>query len=1238
MAERGDISSSPEGNGSGTPGPALARRLLVAVVVAAAGLSATVAVSSTAAGGAPPRTVDRVESSKPGKAPSIVRELPDQRTATSTTYLTEDGSHVARVFAEPINFRDSDGRFRPIDMGFVDSSTAGYAVRTGANRLIAELPSDASDPVLVKAEGEWARFSLQGAEGRLRQSGKRARYLAALPATDLTFESVPEGLKEALILRDSRAPGRFRYSVDTSSGLRLRESQEGGIEFVDGQRVVFSFEAPFAYDAAEKGHGPADVPAKPRATMRLVKDDPSPNVVEVELDRAWLSDPDRAFPVTLDPTVSYTQDSVKLGGATQDTALSQDTPTTSYSTGQVNDVGFGGLSPAHDHRALLKFDVAGAIPDDSVVFSSTLGMYLERQDTSTPTYLRVREVARDWTNAATWGSYDGTNAWTTPGGDVTSYASAGIQPGIGFNYWKDLHSLAQRWVDRSSPNNGLLVERCCSTANNRYEFTSSEGAQSQWPYLQVWYTQRAGTSRAYSFWQPDGSVTQGNDGDTPGAKSVAPIGVNVATGNLLTRSTDREPDVPESQDVVRWHNSVWWGHSAYGRGASGDGFDVSLWTFPSGNVRFNGPANTPALFVRRADGTFDRATEPDATLTRATDGTGEYTVTMSETGERYVFDDVNNKRAKRYIDGAGNVTTYNMAADAKSVIATDATGRTTTFVRDILPGGGTFLYTKEVRAPEGSWRYGYDVNFNLASVTAPNGQITRYAYQPEAGPGGAVYDKRLTKITATDGSETRFTYTGPWGSRQIASYTTRAPGAATDGPTTRFAYNDGTTTITDPSGRVSTYTWDRRTKRVSRIDVGTAPPTVTPSGPLAAAGGTTLAENDTTTYRLDVNATSAAGVRSIEILVDDEQEDYAEQSCTGCGMARSWTFDPQEFPSGPVTITTIATANNGATQTRRFSVTVGGSTAETAASEELDADETFEIAEPATVLPDPAPGLVNPAAVAAAKANPNPSGPSPQAAQAAGQTTIFDNLRQEGVPPTNRPPDPTGAIGTSRYVQMVNNRIALYDRTNLNVLSGRDLMAFAGAPDVYDPQVVWDPISRRFFYAAAASGGTREGDNYLVFGWSKTASPTNLSVDRPGVTGGQWCALRLRGASRFQDDFPKMAVSRNHIIIGSNVFNSNDPAQNDSTSMFSRLLVTYKPPNGQEACPPPEQRKRRMSRFNNLGVPAASGGTPQAFTPVPVVNSSAASRGGYVLSADPDASRGGIGTRILGYRVVGTLA
>lgn len=558
MAERGDISSSPEGNGSGTPGPALARRLLVAVVVATAGLSVLVAVSSTAAGGPPPRTVDRVESSKPGKAPPIVRELPDQRTATSTTYLTEDGSHVARVFPEPINYRASDGQFRPIDTELVESAGSGYALRTAANRLIAELPADASSPVRVEVGGDWARFSLQGANGGLRHKGKRARYPAALPATDLTYESVPEGLKETLILRDSRAPASFRFAIETSAGLQLRENEAGGIDFLDGRRTVFSFEAPFAYDADEDGHGPADVPAKPRATMRLVSGGADANVVQVDLDRAWLSDPDRAFPVTLDPTVSYIDASAKLGGATQDTALSQDTPTTSYSTAGVNDAGFGGLSPAHDHRALLKFDVAGAVPEDSVVFSSTLGMYLERQDTATLSYLRVREVARNWTNAATWNSYDGTNAWTTPGGDVTSYASAGIQPGIGFNYWKDLHSLAQRWVDRSSPNNGLLVERCCSSANNRYEFTSSEGAQSQWPYLQVWYTQRAGTSRAYSFWQPDGSVTQGNDGDTPGAKSVAPIGVNVATGNLLTRSTDREPDVPESQDVVRWHNSVWW--------------------------------------------------------------------------------------------------------------------------------------------------------------------------------------------------------------------------------------------------------------------------------------------------------------------------------------------------------------------------------------------------------------------------------------------------------------------------------------------------------------------------------------------------------------------------------------------------------------------------------------------------------------------------------------------------------
>jgi hypothetical protein len=59
--------------------------------------------------------------------------------------------------------------------------------------------------------------------------------------------------------------------------------------------------------------------------------------------------------------------------------------------------------------------------------------------------------------------------------------------------------------------------------------------------------------------------------------------------------------------------------------------------------------------------------------------------------------------------------------------------------------------------------------------------------------------------------------------------------------------------------------------------------------------------------------------------------------------------------------------------------------------------------------------------------------PTPRAA-------LFNALNQPGLSAgTGSPPDPTGAIGPSGYIEMVNKQIGLYDRTNLILLTSATL-------------------------------------------------------------------------------------------------------------------------------------------------------------------------------------------------------
>src|SRR5215210_1335874 len=66
------------------------------------------------------------------------------------------------------------------------------------------------------------------------------------------------------------------------------------------------------------------------------------------------------------------------------------------------------------------------------------------------------------------------------------------------------------------------------------------------------------------------------------------------------------------------------------------------------------------------------------------------------------------------------------------------------------------------------------------------------------------------------------------------------------------------------------------------------------------------------------------------------------------------------------------------------------------------------------------------------------------------------------------PSDSTGAIGPTRYIELVNTKYAIYDRSNDAPISEGTLNELAGEPpypkaDVFDPQIIWDPTTKRFY-------------------------------------------------------------------------------------------------------------------------------------------------------------------------------
>ncbi|MBI5001016.1 MAG: tandem-95 repeat protein [Euryarchaeota archaeon] len=151
------------------------------------------------------------------------------------------------------------------------------------------------------------------------------------------------------------------------------------------------------------------------------------------------------------------------------------------------------------YKTLLQFDLS-SIPPGSRVTAATLGLYQSSQLNTAGVTVGVYRLTRSWTegtgtytstgDGATWNTYNGVSAWTTPGGDyaATQYASV-VQTTSGW-YTFDVRQLFDEWTYGTYANFGLALVGVSGSSNNWKEYWSSDYVTGPTfrPYVTITYT------------------------------------------------------------------------------------------------------------------------------------------------------------------------------------------------------------------------------------------------------------------------------------------------------------------------------------------------------------------------------------------------------------------------------------------------------------------------------------------------------------------------------------------------------------------------------------------------------------------------------------------------------------------------------------------------------------------------------------------------------------------------------
>ncbi|WP_446221245.1 PA14 domain-containing protein [Nocardia sp. IBHARD005] len=248
-----------------------------------------------------------------GKAPKPNKSSFDPKTSkesgraeSSIEFTNADGSKTVVLSKDPLSVPDGKGGWAPLDTRLVDKKDSKKAVPARAGTGV-ELAEFANDPALfqVNQNGTPVTIELKGAGKAGRKvSGSTATYANALPNTDVTYEVTADSVKESIVLKTGAAVGDAKWDFTLKTGGLTPKVDGNVVKISDKSGKVVAVLPPIeVWDSAgsEKDKKPS---ARTGGAYGLVRDGENWQL-SVAVDKKWLTDKARKFPITVDPTYTW---------------------------------------------------------------------------------------------------------------------------------------------------------------------------------------------------------------------------------------------------------------------------------------------------------------------------------------------------------------------------------------------------------------------------------------------------------------------------------------------------------------------------------------------------------------------------------------------------------------------------------------------------------------------------------------------------------------------------------------------------------------------------------------------------------------------------------------------------------------------------------------------------------------------------------------------------------------------
>ena len=446
----------------------------------------------------PARAIPPTAQAGPAPAGAVVPagELTGARTPTSKTFATATpGQLVSQAYSGAVNYRGADGVLHDIDPSLVAAAPGRYQTKATAVGVdLAASPNDPNLAVVSFDPGHKVTFGLTGAQARAAAapqmttlSDGRPPVQAIVhsniePGVDLKLAPGDGGLKEAIVLASPNTPETFSFPLHLTGLSASVDPASGDVVYTQSNGTVVG-RTPHGFMTDSKIDPHSGDPATSQGVTYAIAGSGPDVTLTVTLDHAWLADPARVYPVSVDPTLSP--------DASDDTySYLLSPPGTTYDNSGDYQLKVGTFnSGTNKARSFMHFNNLSYL-NGSQVSSAILYLYEFHSYICTPETTDIFSVNQAWTGSSV-------TTWPGPSlGALAGSASSALGDTCGGGGWVafDVTSTVANWAaTNGASNNGLAVVAPDETNSYLwklfYSWNESNGAASTTPYLNItWNT------------------------------------------------------------------------------------------------------------------------------------------------------------------------------------------------------------------------------------------------------------------------------------------------------------------------------------------------------------------------------------------------------------------------------------------------------------------------------------------------------------------------------------------------------------------------------------------------------------------------------------------------------------------------------------------------------------------------------------------------------------------------------